>query len=105
VHLTAIPNFKIFFSRLWNDTLYHSLINFLSSIFNSSELPKILNFNVERKERLSLKNEIDRLTQENNRLRNQMEYFNTKFGNKDNQNIVENTSSNTSNIKKRGTYS
>lgn len=65
----ADPNFAIFFSKGWTETFTLSLHNFLSTIFQSVPLPKILNFNIERKLRISLQHLNDSLMRENENLR------------------------------------
>lgn len=63
------PQFAIFFSKGWTETFTLSLHNFLSTIFQSVPLPKILNFNIERKLRISLQHLNDSLMRENENLR------------------------------------
>lgn len=63
------PQFRVFFSKSWAETFTLSLHNFLSTIFKSVPLPRILNFNVERLIRKSLENQILSLKQENDALR------------------------------------
>jgi WD40 repeat protein len=63
------PNFSIFFSKSWVESFTLSLHNFLATIFQSLPLPKILNFNIERKLRISLQNLNDSLMRENENLR------------------------------------
>lgn len=63
------PNFSIFFSKSWVESFTLSLHNFLATIFQSLPLPKILNFNIERKLRISLQNLNDSLMRENESLR------------------------------------
>lgn len=63
------PQFSIFFSKGWTETFTLSLHNFLSTIFQSVPLPKILNFNIERKLRISLQHLNDSLMRENENLR------------------------------------
>ena len=63
------PNFSIFFSKGWVETFTLSLHNFLATIFQSLPLPKILNFNVDRKLRAQLEKVNDALMRDNDALR------------------------------------
>lgn len=63
------PNFSIFFSKGWVETFTLSLHNFLATIFQSVPLPKILNFNVDRKLRAQLEKVNDSLMRDNDSLR------------------------------------
>lgn len=63
------PHFKVFFHKSWHETLHRSLENFLSTIFQSIPLPRILNFNVERTIRRTMQEQINTLLQENESLK------------------------------------
>lgn len=63
------PHFKVFFHKSWYETLHRSLENFLSTIFQSIPLPRILNFNVERTIRRTMQEQINTLLQENESLK------------------------------------
>lgn len=56
------PTFRTFFTKSWFESLNHSLHNFLTVIFQSIPLPKLLNFNVERVTKKALKSQVDALT-------------------------------------------
>eukprot|EP01124_Arcella_intermedia_P028103 TRINITY_DN5644_c0_g1_i1.p1 TRINITY_DN5644_c0_g1~~TRINITY_DN5644_c0_g1_i1.p1 ORF type:complete len:716 (-),score=191.18 TRINITY_DN5644_c0_g1_i1:19-1932(-) len=53
--------FKPFFSKDWPEKLSASLTNLLGGVFNTIEVPKILNFNYERTKRMAQQREIESL--------------------------------------------
>jgi WD40 repeat protein len=67
------PQFKPFFSKSWLDMFTLSLQNFLTLVFQSLPLPKILNYNVERTYRQTLETQLAQLTTENETLRKKVE--------------------------------
>lgn len=66
------PTFRVFFNKSWVETFSLSLHNFLSTIFRTMPLPRLLNFNVERNLRRALEGNLLALKQENEALRSQL---------------------------------
>jgi hypothetical protein len=66
------PTFRVFFNKLWVETFSLSLHNFLSTVFRTMPLPRLLNFNVERNLRRALEGNILALKQENEALRSNL---------------------------------
>jgi WD40 repeat protein len=67
------PQFKLYFGKTWFDSLSHSLHNFLSSVFNAAQLPRLLNLNAERVQRDALRVQIKSLQFELESVRHQQE--------------------------------
>jgi len=59
------PQFRVYFSKEWLDTLILSFRNFLSGIFNDTRIPALLRISTEKNTIKSLKNDIKQL---NNKL-------------------------------------
>lgn len=67
------PQFRVFFSKEWLDTLLVSFRNFLSEIFSGIRLPALLRVSSEQINIRSLKKEIELLNSECSRLRTSLQ--------------------------------